>query len=79
MEWVQRFRAAGAAADLDDLGVEVDDDMDHFAQCMHTLLRESWLRLSIHCVQSGLRNSQDLPGEIFLAIALRVPGDLSYR
>ena len=23
------FRAAGAAADLDDLGVEVDDDMDH--------------------------------------------------
>ena len=27
MEWVQRFRAAGAAADLDDLGVEVDDDM----------------------------------------------------
>ena len=29
LEWVQRFRAAGAAADLDDLGVEVDDDMDH--------------------------------------------------
>ncbi len=27
MEWVQRFRAAGAAADLDDLGVEVDDDV----------------------------------------------------
>ena len=28
-EWVERFRKEGAAADLDDLGVEVDDDFDH--------------------------------------------------
>ena len=26
MEWVHRFRAAGAAADLDDLGVEGDGE-----------------------------------------------------
>ena len=26
-EWVERFLKEGAAADLDDLGVEVDDDL----------------------------------------------------
>ena len=29
MEWVHRFHAAGAAADLEDLGVEADADLDH--------------------------------------------------
>ena len=29
MEWEHRFHAAGAAADLGDLGVEVDADLDH--------------------------------------------------
>ena len=28
-EWVERFLKGGAAADLDDLRVEVDDGLDH--------------------------------------------------
>ena len=29
MQWVERFRKEGAAADLDELGIEVDDDLNH--------------------------------------------------
>ena len=49
-EWVERFLREGAAADLDDLRVEVDDDLDHLepeeAERLARKLKGLWLRNS---------------------------------
>ena len=49
-EWVERFLKEGAAADLNDLGVEVDDDLDHLepekAERLARKLKGLWLRNS---------------------------------